>query len=76
VGAQEGATWDEIGHRIEFQVKSGLGNWAGASPEDDWTTVGNKIGAKIEKVIDETINSLKKEGKPPEPPQPPKAEGA
>ncbi|MCW3135797.1 MAG: hypothetical protein N2V77_02505 [Canidatus Methanoxibalbensis ujae] len=57
VGAETGAEWDEIGRRIEFQVKAGLGKWAGTAPEDDWATIGDKIGAKIQKILEDALKT-------------------
>ncbi|MBC7262565.1 MAG: hypothetical protein H5T63_11215, partial [Chloroflexi bacterium] len=65
-----GASWEEIGQRVELQVKTGLGKWADASPDDDWVTIGNKIGAKIEGILKEVLGTKKDEERPPEATEP------
>lgn len=56
MGGEPDESWEEIGKRIENQVKSGLGQWAGAETDDDWATVGRKVEEKIKSELREWLN--------------------
>jgi hypothetical protein len=51
--AEEGqaATWDEIGSRIEANIRQGIGGWVGAEPDAGWETIGDRIGEELRRIF-------------------------
>lgn len=40
-------TWDDIGSKVNHDLRKAIGGWAGAKPDDDWKAVGEKVDEKI-----------------------------
>jgi hypothetical protein len=52
VGLQETADWEEIGHHVERDVRSGIARLVGASPDSDWGTIGQSVEQGVQKLLD------------------------